>query len=78
VLRDIPVPAPRVAEMVMELGDDDEEQEQVDFHYEKIAWGTGTYLFAPTIAEAEAAFEDIKKILKPSRKNGLGSIHHGS
>ncbi|KAM6489429.1 hypothetical protein JOM56_015146 [Amanita muscaria] len=49
---------------VVDMGDDDEEQEQVEFQYEKI----GTHRFVPTIAEAEAAFEDIKQILKPSRK----------
>ena len=31
----------------------------------------------PTIAEAEVAFADIKKILKPPCKKGLGYLHHG-
>jgi hypothetical protein len=53
-------------------GDDDKEQEQIEFRYEKI----GTHRFVPTIAEAEATFRDIKQILKPSRKNGPGSVHH--
>lgn len=53
--------------------DDDEEQEQIEFHYEKI----GVHRFVPTVAEAEAVFEDIKKILKPPRKKGPGSVHHG-
>jgi hypothetical protein len=45
-------------------GDDDDEQEQVEFQYEKI----GVHCFAPAIAEAEAAFENIKQVLKPSCK----------
>jgi hypothetical protein len=53
--------------------DDDEKQEQIEFHYEKI----GVHRFVPTVAEAEAAFEDIKNILKPPRKKGPGSVHHG-
>ena len=54
-------------------GDDDaEEQEEIEFQYEKI----GVHHFMPTVAEAEAAFEDIKKILKPPRKKGAGSVHH--
>jgi hypothetical protein len=57
----------------VDMGDDDEEQEQFEFQYKKI----GTHCFAPTIAEAEAAFEDIKKILKPTRKKGPGYVHHG-
>jgi hypothetical protein len=52
---------------------DDEEEEQVEFRYEKI----GTHRFVPTIAEAEAAFADIKKILKPPCKKGPGYLHHG-
>jgi hypothetical protein len=52
---------------------DDEEHEGMEFHYEK----TGTHQFVPTIAEAEAAFGDIKKILKPPRKKGTGYDHHG-
>jgi hypothetical protein len=53
-------------------GDDDDEQEPVEFRYEKI----GVHCFASAIAEAEAAFKDIKQILKPSRKMGPGSVHH--
>ena len=57
-----------------DIGDnDEEEQEQVEFCYEKIE----THRFVPTIAEAEAALEDIKEFLKPSRKTGPGSVHHG-
>jgi hypothetical protein len=52
--------------------DNDEEPEEVEFRYEK----TGTYKFPPTIAEAEAAFADIKKLLKPPRKKGPGYDHH--
>jgi hypothetical protein len=54
-------------------GEDDEEQEQVEFRYEK----TGTHRFVPTAAEAEAAFADIKNVLKPPRKKGPGYDHHG-
>jgi hypothetical protein len=31
----------------------------------------------PIIAEAEAAFANIKQILKPPRKKGPGYVHHG-
>ena len=55
------------------IDDSDEEQENVEFRYEKI----GVHQFAPTIAEAEAAFADIKKILKPPRKKGHSYEHHG-
>ncbi|KAK2459298.1 hypothetical protein APHAL10511_008687 [Amanita phalloides] len=51
----------------------DEEQENVEFHYEKIR----THQFAPTIAEAGVAFADIKRILKPPRKKGHGYDPHG-
>jgi len=52
---------------------DNEEHEPTEFRYEK----TGTHQFVPTIAEAEAAFRDIKKNLKPPRKKGTGYDHHG-
>ena len=55
------------------IDDSDEEQENVEFRYKKI----GVHQFAPTIAEAEAAFADIKKILKPPRKKGHSYKHHG-
>jgi hypothetical protein len=35
------------------------------------------YQFVPTIAEAEATFVDIKKILKPPCQKGKGYDHHG-
>lgn len=59
--------------MVVDTGDDDDEREQAENQYEKV----GTHHFAPTIAEAEAAFEDIKQILKPSCKNGPRYVHRG-
>jgi hypothetical protein len=40
---------------------DEEEEEEVIFQYEKVR----THLFLPSIAEAKAVLEDIKKILKP-------------
>jgi hypothetical protein len=40
---------------------DNNDDEEPEFQYEK----TRTYSFVPTIAEAEAAFADIKKLLKP-------------
>lgn len=74
VLCHIPVLAPGLSHgLGFRDVSDDEEQEEVKFHYEK----KGTYCFAPSIAEAEAAFKDIMKILKPPCKNGPGSIHHG-
>ena len=55
------------------IDDLDEEQENVEFRYEKIR----VHQFAPTIAEAEAAFADIKNILKPAHKKGHSYEHHG-
>jgi hypothetical protein len=52
---------------------DDEEHKTMEFCYEK----TGTHQFVPTIAEAEATFGDIKKILKPPCRKGTGYDHHG-
>jgi hypothetical protein len=57
----------------LEVDSDTGDEEQTEVQYEKI----GTYRFVPTIAEAKAAFEDIKQILKPSRKKGPGYVHHG-
>jgi hypothetical protein len=63
-------------------GGDAERQEDEDegensgesrFWYEKSA----TFLPPPTISEAEVGLEAIKVILKPPRKNGPGSEHHG-
>jgi hypothetical protein len=72
-----PVEVSMPFESFLNFGDDvstsDEEQEQAEDQYEKI----GTHRFAPTIAEAKAAFEDIKRILKPPRKNGPGYVQHG-
>ena len=52
---------------------DDEEDQEIEFQYKKL----GKYQFVPTIADAEAAFADIKNILKPPRKKGPGYLHHG-
>jgi hypothetical protein len=61
------------SEVVDTGGNGDDEEPEVEFRYEKI----GTFSFPPTIAEAEAAFADIKKVLKPPRKKGPGYDHHG-
>jgi hypothetical protein len=53
--------------------DEDENSSENGFKYEKC----GHFLQPPSIAEAEVGLEAIKVILKPPRKNGPGSEHHG-
>jgi len=57
---------------IMQMIVPDVEQEQIKFQYEEIR----VHCFVPTIAEAEAMFKDIKRILKLPQKKGPGSVHY--
>jgi hypothetical protein len=61
-----------VPDLDSEMERRDEEDISIASPYEKV----GSYAFSPSIEEARAAFEDIKKVLVPERKKGTRREHH--
>ncbi|KAI0289743.1 hypothetical protein BC826DRAFT_990766 [Russula brevipes] len=48
------------------------EYHRTEFCYKKV----GEFVFPPSVDEARAALEDLKKLLKPPREKGPGYRHH--